>query len=172
GTSIKNPIASKVSYTYDDYNNRAKMTVDGKFSTVYAYDKNNRLTTETRTPVTITSTNLPEKVTYTYDNNGNTKSRITVKGSEASPVSKTEAKYDYDGFNQLKKVTEGSHVYAYSYSGDGLRYQKTIDGATTYQIWDGQKIAAEMNSSGTITNKYIRGINLIYASDAGGNKKH
>jgi len=34
-------------YTYDDYGNRAAMTVDGAITT-YVYDKNNRLKTETR----------------------------------------------------------------------------------------------------------------------------
>ena len=52
-------------YTYDDYNNRATMTV-GTEITRYVYDKNNRLKTETKT-----ASGTDEITRYYYDNNGN-----------------------------------------------------------------------------------------------------
>ena len=59
-------------------------------------------------------------------------------------------------------------VSSYNYDGNGLRESKTVNGAVTKHIWDGDQIALETNGTGTLTNKYLRGINLIYAQDEAG----
>ena len=90
---------------------------------------------------------------------------------KASTTSTTSYTYG-DGFNQLTKVVEGSNSYTYTYRGDGLRLTKTVNGVKTIHVWDGQQIVAELNSSGAVTNKYIRGINQIYSQDSAGTKKY
>ena len=47
---------------------------------------------------------------------------------------------------------------------------RTVNGSTTTQIWDGDQLALELNN-GVVTNKYLRGINLI-AADLGGNRSY
>lgn len=47
-----------------------------------------------------------------------------------------------------------------------------MNGTVTKQIWDGDQVALETDSSGTVMNKYIRGINLIYEEDASTVKKY
>lgn len=92
--------------------------------------------------------------------------RVVTTGGTSSTT------YAYgDGFNQLTKVTEGTNVYSYTYGGDGLRLTKTVNSVKTIHVWDGQQMVAELNSSGTVTNKYIRGINQIYVQDSAGTKK-
>ncbi|OPX43129.1 hypothetical protein CLHUN_30710 [Ruminiclostridium hungatei] len=65
--------------------------------------------------------------------------------------------------NQLIKVTEGSNTYSYTYNWDGLRASKTVNGVTINHIWDGDQMVLETDGAGNVTNKYIRGINLIYS---------
>jgi len=161
-------------YTYDDYNNRAAMTV-GSEITSYTYDKNSRLITETKS-----ESNTDEIIRYYYDNNGNQicKTSETIEpgqsGSSGSynvyvleDSDEKEATFnEYNGFNQLKKVITGGVVAEYRYNADGLRTTKTVNGTETRHIWDGRNIAAEL--SGTeMTAKYVRGINLIYKDMAG-----
>ena len=130
-------------YTYDDYNNRQSMAVTGTgaATVTYTYDLDNRLQAEVNSLTGTTS--------YTYDNNGNQLS----KGSQT---------YTYDGFNQLVGAVNGAQTMTYSYNGDGLRTSKTVNGVKTQYVWDGQEIALELDGAGNVTNKYIRGINLIF----------
>ncbi len=72
----------------------------------------------------------------------------------------------------MTKVVEGTNSYTYTYRGDGLRLTKTVNGVKTTHVWDGQQIVAELNSSGAVTNKYIRGVNQIYSQDSAGTKKY
>ena len=61
--------------------------------------------------------------------------------------------------NWLVNTAVHDKVVLYSYDSDGLRASKSVNGSKTDYIWDGQNIVAEINN-GTLTNKYIRGINL------------
>ena len=135
-------------YTYDDYNNREIMRKNGTSTTNYEYDKNNRLQRET---------NQNGSITYTYDDNGNQKKKVAPNGSST---------YIYNGFNQLTGVAEEKDSYSYTYNGDGLRTTKTINGEKIVHVWDGQQIVAEINGAGAVTDKFIRGINLIYFDDS------
>ncbi len=167
-----------ISYTYDDSNNRSSMTVSGSSITTYAYDKANRLQAETK------AEGQSSQITrYNYDDNGNT---ICKTVEVLSPVTEDQntsislsdknsdvTLYEYDGFNQLTKTTTGDATVTYTYNGDGLRTSKAVNGNTTRHIWDGDQIALELNNAGTVTNKYVRGINLIYSEDgAGANKRY
>ncbi len=168
---------SAVSYSYDDYNNRAVMTASGGAITTYGYDKNNRLQSEVKTMDGTT-----EITYYSYDDNGNQiyKSTGTLKPVNAADVESISISVSgespdnsnvtisrYDGFNQLINSTVGDKNVSYDYNADGLRISKTVNGAVTQHIWDGDQIALELDGSGNVTNKYVRGINLIYAEASG-----
>ncbi len=167
-----------ISYTYDDSNNRSSMTVSGNSITTYAYDKANRLQAETK------AEGQSSQITrYNYDDNGNTICKTVevlspdTEGQNTS-ISLSDKNsdvtlYEYDGFNQLTKTTTGDATVTYTYNGDGLRTSKAVNGNTTRHIWDGDQIALELNNAGAVTNKYVRGINLIYSEDgAGANKRY
>ncbi|HEX9061530.1 MAG TPA: RHS repeat-associated core domain-containing protein, partial [Clostridia bacterium] len=168
-------------YQYDDYNNRSKMTVTGSanYTVGYNYDKNNCLLTEDK------AQNGVEQITqYGYDDNGNQiyKGVETLQagtGNQESVAGYTPGDsgsgsdvtiYDFDLFNQLLKVTQGATVVGYKYNGDGLRASKTIGTDTVSHVWDGDQIVVELKN-GTVSGRFIRGINLIY-SDMGGNVRY
>lgn len=172
---------STISYTYDDYNNRQTMTNDSGVTT-YEYDKNNRLVKENKEEDKIINTH------YFYDKNGN---QISMNKEEIIPYQEgQEEKYalhivgkdpeldivtfnEYDGFNRLIKVISGDTTSHYTYNADGLRISKTVNDITKYHIWDGNQIVLELNDEYVVTNKYIRGINLIRAEETeGSNPKY
>src|SRR3989339_399289 len=161
-------LSSQVVYTFDDYNNRKSM-MNNDVMTDYEYDKNNRLINEVKVNNEITETTK-----YFYDNNGNQIYKGTDiiapdDGSDASigmsvvgtNTESSSVYNEYDGLNQLISTAVHDKVVLYSYDSDGLRASKSVNGSKTDYIWDGQNIVAEINN-GTLTNKYIRGINLIY----------
>jgi RHS repeat-associated protein len=181
--SVTEPGNIIIVYRYDDNNNRKTMTITGglKAGTMeYLYDKNNRLLTETKVAGTDTFITA-----YNYDNKGNqiSKSTETIKPLAAGNIESfslgiagldagsTVSFYEYDGFNQLIKAIEGDKTITYSYNSDGLRNSKTVNGAVTTHVWDGDQIVLEYNGSGAVTNKYVRGINLIYA-ETGANRRY
>ena len=75
--------------------------------------------------------------------------------------------YRYDGFDRMTGVQTSSGSSIYTYRPDGLRLSKTVNGVTTSQVWEGNQIALELDGSGTVTDRYIRGIGLL-KSDANG----
>ncbi|OPX41900.1 tRNA(Glu)-specific nuclease WapA precursor [Ruminiclostridium hungatei] len=78
---------------------------------------------------------------------------------------------EYNALNQLIKVTEGNNTYSYTYNWDGLRASKTVNDVTTNHIWDGDQMVLETDGTGNVTNKYVRGINLIYSGE-GANRRY
>ena len=170
---------STISYWFDDYSNRAGMNTaspTGTTTTRYIYDKNNRLINEKKIANDIT-----DMTYYYYDNNGNQ----TFKTSEIiRPVSmddkasykayvmgETEDNlaeaYEYDGLNRLSKAIVSDMTINYTYNGNGLRTSKTVNGITTTHIWDGDQMVLELDGTGNVSSKYIRGINLLYSDRAG-----
>jgi len=148
---------STTSYAYDDYNNRKTMNSNVFYLgitnvTNYNYDANNRLITEIKT-----TNGVDEVTSYGYDDNGN---QLTKTVNFVNVLSNT-----YDGFNQLKSTISDNKTSTYTYNSDGLRTSKTVDGIVTNHIWDGQDIVGEINGTGEVTSKYIRGINLIALKD-------
>jgi len=49
----------------------------------------------------------------------------------------------------------------YTYNTKGLRISKTVNGQETKHIWDGSNIVMELNGSDQVTDRYIRGNQLI-----------
>jgi len=66
----------------------------------------------------------------------------------------------YDGSNQLIQIFTGDKTAEYTYTGDGLRRSKTVNGTKTTHIWDGDSIVLELDNADAVAATYIRGINL------------
>ena len=152
------------SYTFDTAGNRRTMTVattggvnPANYTVVYAYDGNNRLQTETRTPTTGAAT----VTTYLYDANGNQTRRQGPEGIETRT---------YDVFNRLRGVTLGNATTTYLYRPDGLRLSKASAGQTTMHVCDGANIVEELNASGGMISRFARGVNLISILDFQGER--
>ena len=173
-------------YTYDRFSNRAKMTVSGteSFETSYTYHPNNWLLTEEKR-----QGDTVETTRYRYDANGNqvyrewekvspedteTGTMKFVSDAFQEDVATLETR-EYNGFNELVAVCRDGVRIAYRYRSNGLRYGKTIrerDGKTAsiVHLWDGQNIVVEIGATGTVTARYLRGINLIAREQDGANQ--
>ena len=116
-----------IAYTYNSAGNRAKMAVTGTqtYTTTYTYDANNRLTQESKKTGSTTAT-----TTYTYDANGNLIRKSTSKGAE---------RYDYNGFNQLTILKQGTTATGYAYNASGIRTAKHTESTDTYFLLEGGK---------------------------------
>ncbi len=178
-TTVTEPDSITTTYTFDDKSNRKTKTTTNGTTIEYTYDKNNRLITETKVTEGTTE-NQMEVTVYEYDNNGNQITKTTDTGTYTTEgetfnvyvAGETEnsiiTSNEYDGFNQLTKTIDESQTITYTYNGDGLRTSKTTNGNITNHIWDGSNIVIETNGAGTVTDKYVRGINLIYSEDGTG----
>lgn len=166
-------------YQYDAGGNRKQMSVTGTeapFTTNYAYDKNNRLLSETK--VLEQQTELTQ---YQYDPNGNMISKMgsmiaSPSGAQGVSISENGANttagiYEYNGLNRLTSLFEDRTTASYAYNVYGLRTSKTVNGKTTKYIWDGINIIAEADESGNVTSKYYRGMGLVYG-EQGGEKQY
>ena len=110
--------------------------------TAYAYDKNNRLTSETTGGAT---------VVYAYDRNGN------MLGKSGQGVAVTQT---FDLLNRMSGWTDGASSAAYTYNPDNMRRTKTVDGATTEHVWIGTEIALDVTGSAVVS--YVAGIKSDY----------
>ena len=128
-------------YTFDDFGNR-HTKIDGEITTTYSYDLNNRLTESTEENGDVTT-----NTKFFYDNNGNQITRATMINQPYSEgvsgdytVSNVSdnfvALYEYNCYNQLIGVDTDGIVSSCTYSPDGLRHSKTVDGETTTFVYD------------------------------------
>ena len=140
-------------YTFDARGNRITKTTTRQtnHTTNYTHDLNNRLLSKTIT----NADNTQATTTFTHDPNGNQLTQTTNDSRQTNT---------YNAFNQLIRfehdnITAG-YTYitaAYTHRADGLRHNKTINGETTTHIWDGSHIIMELDGSGRVTDRYIRG---------------
>jgi RHS repeat-associated protein len=145
------------SYSYNLDGNQASKNVTNTLSSAYyEYDGAGRLTRE-KVVDPWDETNS----WYYYDEYGNRKQQYTLDFTmDVSTVS-----YNY---NLLDKFTGGviekegeSTEFEYEYYPNGMRKSKTVNDETIKYIWDGQNIVGEMDETGAVTAKYIRGNGLI-----------
>jgi RHS repeat-associated protein len=113
-------------FTYDLAGNRE----DPGDPAAYDYDANNRITAS------------PGSLTYTFDADGNIESR---SGG---------ATFTYDRINRLRQFTLGGTIASYLYDPFGRRIKKTVGSADTWYVWDGDRLLAEFDGTGTRQARY------------------
>ena len=161
------------------------MTVGNKV-TAYKYNKNDELL---RTDTLNTDTERDSVVLYKYDKNGN--QLATVNRYEIPSEKKDGAYIDidvtlgdnrlnenvvnhYNAENQLIQTLTKNYKVSFTYDAEGLRTGKTVNGKKTTFVWDGDQLVMELDASGKVQKRYIRGndrgygSNLVYA-DKGDN---
>ncbi|WP_232826317.1 RHS repeat-associated core domain-containing protein, partial [Cyanothece sp. BG0011] len=139
-----------IEYTYDDVGNRLSRVDSGDGTTIYTYNKNDRLLTEDKDGV---------ETTYTYDNNGNTISKTT--GTET-------VTYNWDVEDRLiASDTDGDGVndLENQYDVDGVRVAQTVNGEETRFLIDTNRpyaqVLEEYTDGGIIKVSYVYGHDLI-----------
>ncbi len=182
--TVTEPNGKKTEYAFDQTGNRlSEKTTQGTNISIisYGYNEQNRLLGT----VEVKSIGETQQVNYTYDNNGNLINKTTEvrkKIDPANPPTPTfglfiygqpnpnpriddvlegVARYEYDGFNQLIKVSTGRSGAIYQYNGDGLRVKKTADGVTSAYLYEYDKVILETDGKGKQTARNLYGLNLV-----------
>ena len=181
-TREKKTGSKDITYTYDSNNNRKTMTVGNKV-TAYKYNKNDELL---RTDTLNTDTERDSVVLYKYDKNGN--QLATVNRYEIPSEKKDGAYIDidvtlgdnrlnenvvnhYNAENQLIQTLTKNYKVSFTYDAEGLRTGKTVNGKKTTFVWDGDQLVMELDASGKVQKRYIRGNDLIFADKGNGTEK-
>ncbi len=135
--------APAFSYTYDAVHNRQTVSASDPR---YVYDFLSLLPT-TYTPNNLNQyTDVVENgVSYSlsYDSNGNL---------VAPPNGHS---YVYDAENRLVSATTPSHALDFEYDAFGIRTEKTINGAGTHYVLDGNQVIAEYDDGGALLVRYV-----------------
>jgi len=129
-TQVTQGVNTTESYTYDQVGNR----LSSLGVSPYNYNTSNELTS---TP----------NATYTYDNNGNTLTKV---------VGSNTTSYTWDFENRLSSVTlpgTGGTV-SLKYDPFGRRIYKSSSSGTSIYAYDGDNLIEETNSSGAVVARY------------------
>jgi RHS repeat-associated protein len=162
-TSLTYPNGTSTAYSYDDSSRLTELLHQGPSGVIedllYTYDAaGNRISFDRTNP----QAQLPDAVqaaynaanqmtqfntdTLTYDANGN----LTFDGTNT---------YTWDARNRLVQMSNGSLLASFVYDALGRRVSKTMNGATTRYLYDGNDIVAEIQS-GAISATYLRSLNI------------
>ena len=136
------------SYTYDKVGNRLS-DVSGA---TYTVNGRNQLTIVSGSPNT----------TFTYDNNGNTATKVDGTGTTT---------YTWNSQNQLKQVSlPGGATVTFKYDPFGRRVQKVSASGTVNYVYSGANVIEEIDSTGVVLAKYVQllGIDQTLAMLRGG----
>lgn len=130
-------------FSYNEAGNRTQKTLDNgrngvDLTTVYTYDVNDRLQTETATGTNAYTTLYGHYVGSTwvpgYDANG---SMVEANRTGTSPQASTSA---YDLRNRLTNATVAGVATTYGYDSDGNRVSRTTTAGTSYVLVDGNNL--------------------------------
>ena len=162
-------------YVFDAMSNRTSIQRDGSTADLYGYDLAQQVTTGVdgvphtygydangnRTTLdgvgNFATNNLNEQTSFnglpvSYDNNGN------VGSSAAAGISACL----YDAQNRLTSVTFGTTQTTFKYDGLNRKISQTVvNGATTYNVWDGWNLIEERGAGNTLLNSYVYGAGEI-----------
>lgn len=146
-------------YSYNDIYELTNVT--GAQTHDFDYDiVGNRLTADAipYVPNNLNQYESVDSVTYTYDGNGN----LTNDGLRT---------FNFDDQNRLSSATNGSIISAYEYDAFNRRVSKTVDGITTYYVYDQNEVIAEYDSAGALLAEYVMGseIDEVLTMERGGN---
>ncbi len=133
-TGVSYPTATgtrEVAYAYDPAGNRSSL-MDGAATTNYAANELNQYTAITGIP------------TVAHDGLGN----LTTYGASG---------FTYDSKSRLLSANTGSHAMAVAYDCGNRPVSRTIDGVTTFFVYDGWSILEERNAAGALVASYVHG---------------
>jgi YD repeat-containing protein len=85
---------------------------------------------------------MENRLTHITDADGNTTGKA---GGEV---------FAYNHDNRLINYSSGGTLASYQYDPAGRRISKTVNGITTWYLWDDTSLLAEYNSSGSQTKRY------------------
>ena len=126
------------SYSYDAVGNRLSSLA----AATWSYNASNHLTSISGSPGT----------TFTYDNNGNTLTKVDSGGT-------TTYAWDYE--NRLTSVTlPSTAVVSFKYDPLGRRIRKVTSSSTTIYAYDGENIVEETDAAGTAQARLAMGLNI------------
>ena len=85
------------------------------------------------------TTNVTKELVYSYDKMGNI-------------IQDEKHAYTYDSRNRLTAIDDN---VSYNYNYDNRRVSKTVNGTTTYFIYEGHRLLGEYDANGNVLNEYI-----------------
>ncbi len=140
------PTGTATNFSYDNLYELTQVTQGASTMESYTYDPvGNRLSSLGVSPYTVNSSNeltSTPSTTYTYDNNGNTATKVDSTGTTS---------YVWDFENRLTSVTlpgSGGTV-SFKYDAFGRRIYKSSTTTTSIYAYDADNLIEETNSSGT-----------------------
>jgi RHS repeat-associated protein len=143
------------SYTYDPLYELTQVTQATNTTESYSYDPvGNRVSSLGVSPYSVNTSNeltSTPSATYTYDNNGNTLTKVTSAGTTT---------YSWDFENRLTSVTlpGTGGTLAFKYDGVGRRVQKVFTQGstttTTNYLYDGINAVADVDQNGNALARY------------------
>gem|GEM_PF-2437065 len=152
-SSAAYPDGHAVSYLYDSFGNRTKMTEVAESSTKvtdYTYDGDSRLLS--------TKVDGGADETFSYDATGNLIQRVRASDNR-------QIDYFYDVENRLVRYFDGTNNVQYVYNGAGHRVAKIVNGARVNYVNDLNRkyveVLAETDASGGPQRVYEWGNELI-----------
>jgi RHS repeat-associated protein len=159
-------------YSYNSMGSRTSVQYDGGPIRNYGYDLAQEVTSGVESGA----------ATYSYDANGN---RTALNGGGAYVTNGANQQttfngqavghdangnissygsattYVYDAFNQLRTVNRNGGVSTFKYDGLGRKNSQTINGVTTYNVWDGWNLIEERSATNTLLHSYVYGASEV-----------
>ncbi len=168
-------------FDYDAVGNRKTTTARDRTTTITLATDGNGVTTESRqnsdgqlltTTAQFDELNRLTQLTsdaagsvptvYAYDRNGNLTS--TTQNNQAT------AGYEYDGRDQLRRVTNsaGQEVARYDYDVARQRLAKTVGGVSLSYVYGGNQVINEYGANSQLANRYDIGAGEVLRGELGG----
>jgi RHS repeat-associated protein len=151
------PSGTASNYAYDNIYQLTGVTQNSSTTESYTYDPvGNRLSSLGVSPYSNNTSNELTSIpgtTYTYDNNGNTQTKV---------VGSNTTSYAWDFENRMTSVTlpgSGGTV-TFAYDPFGRRIKKVTSAATSIFAYDGDNLIEETNSSGAAVARYSQTQNI------------
>lgn len=159
----------RTDYYYDPYDRLAAAISPGGREIRYAYDGvGNRTTKRVLDPASANAVG-ERQTTYAYEESGNRLSAVdgatvayNAQGSALVQSTRVgDLRYEYNADQRpIRLFVDGALRAEYAYNGFGERVRKTLyeDGAvvdTTYYLYDGSHLSAEVAADGTVRHQYV-----------------
>src|SRR6266508_5784535 len=190
-----NGIAPEFNYDYDELSNNRKWVRRlepglGDIGDVFKYDLADQVIgfqLNVQTPQNVQS--IPQNITYdangkrtafgsdTYTINNNNLNQYSKRNNisayyynNATLTQRFDGStYTYDAQNRLTHAAKGSDTIDFAYDGLNRQVSRTVNGAKTYNVWDGWDLIEEYQAGGTPTAYYLYGADGLILDTQVGN---